>query len=1455
MSDPNPFGKSADEEDKNPFGRNLSEENPFGKKAEPAAPTLDRFGQPAGTGEMQLPPISRRESTQGRVSSAGGQFMRSFGAVIASIPKAVGEGAVALANKFGDDPIWGNPDKATPEATISYQMGEAIEKWFNKFSVNPKYAEEFNQQLASGGGSLGAFLLGGFAGRAAGIPAAVTAGGLGATATGVEQIEDYLSTLAKDEKANPEIRENALYWGGLLGTSEALPITKILNRLDKVSDGGVKKILKEGVKGGVEELTQEVLQQFGKNYGARDILAYDPDRGLFAGVQEAGEVGFTLGFMLNTLAAMVGSRRGGRIQQREEQADSKAGLDRGEPLEATDVMGDEFTLEIAEDEPAQVDLEAAPAPEAFEQQGDQDQAGVVPGVGEAARPITPEPTPGTELSTISYFDNRLKRDIYRDRLKSLVDDDLVPGGGIALVPDHNFIGGETDVRDENGRPQAPLVRTPSLNPDWFQSLMQDSNYQMSVEKIRQAADKAIAGDRLGVRQARVLGAVLDHITTERLEAVDYVREQLRIAREARAAAGLPEGTDWYFEESEYLDEFDGITRSFTELLDQAQQLDARLAEQVEALMESQRTDQEILGDITNLIGEYNGRKSQASTEILEAAQEQAAIQGAGIEPEPGIPAAAVPAAEREPRRGPAEPAAAAEPGLTLPPIAPEQRAKAPAAPSEGVTPAEKKALLTDRRKKKQPGRKRERRDIGREDRRKQWLQRKEVEEMGEAERKAAIEELRKELMTDPLTGLGSRAAWEAVDKKEFFAAIDADSLKYVNDELGNEAGDQLLKKIGAALKAEFGEDAYHVSGDEYWVHADSMDDLAISLDAVQQVLLQEIARGPGGSMKGLGFSWGIAKTEAEADRDMKADKKERTKQGLRVERGEKPAGVVLKGETIEKVQPPAKQDLAAAKQEVGKKPETMQDQADNARQEADQDRIVEIIANYPPAENIEASKASKPFDLKLTKNEKTNLNKVQKLKASIESELKDRIKIHNGYRDRGLDAVSDYDIVISGSGDPYKAFDQALRLTSNHVLYSKNQQKWVDEWLDDHGEKKAPVKKKHPGKKKPEFDLTAQTEEAAAAEEEAAAKAVEKQEIDKTVEGFDLELEVTPAEESAAQEDLFAAPAAKPPKKAPGKKSDAIFVGETVELGARRIFTNNIEAPTDTAPGTVETTTVESRDKDGNWVPVTKSKVQKWSWGEFQRATGRYPNVKEAEKKPPSKKKIDKAAHEAAASPLNDKKPPTKDQIKADNYAKGHFSLQGREIAIENPEGSVRKPEWSPMAAHYGDLKGTIGADGDPVDVFVKPGLDKIPDDNPILVIDQKINSKFDEHKVMMGFDSAQDAQDHYKRSFTPKWIGNPRNGVQNINQVDKATLDEWLADMKANEAQRKKPFEQWRADQVVSPAAEPAKYAEFEGREITWDQLDENGNEITITVDAAEIMRDYDERIDNLDQLVKDCG
>lgn len=157
---------------------------------------------------------------------------------------------------------------------------------------------------------------------------------------------------------------------------------------------------------------------------------------------------------------------------------------------------------------------------------------------------------------------------------------------------------------------------------------------------------------------------------------------------------------------------------------------------------------------------------------------------------------------------------------------------------------------------------------------------------------------------------------------------------------------------------------------------------------------------------------------------------------------------------------------------------------------------------------------------------------------------------------------------------------------------------------------------------------------------------------------------------------------------------------------------------------------------------------------------------------------IDEAAHAAATSPQNDLAEPTQAQKEAGNYTKGHVRLGGMEISIENPEGSERKgvsssgKAWSTkMKSHYGYIRGTIGKDKDHIDTFIKPGTADLADDAPVFVVDQvNADRRLDEHKVMMGYNTLEEARAAYQANYAKGW-----KGLGAITPTTTADFKRWL--------------------------------------------------------------------------------
>ncbi|HFF6187710.1 TPA: PLxRFG domain-containing protein [Stenotrophomonas maltophilia] len=174
--------------------------------------------------------------------------------------------------------------------------------------------------------------------------------------------------------------------------------------------------------------------------------------------------------------------------------------------------------------------------------------------------------------------------------------------------------------------------------------------------------------------------------------------------------------------------------------------------------------------------------------------------------------------------------------------------------------------------------------------------------------------------------------------------------------------------------------------------------------------------------------------------------------------------------------------------------------------------------------------------------------------------------------------------------------------------------------------------------------------------------------------------------------------------------------------------------------------------------------------------------------------KVATAAAEAATNPQNDLPAPTDAQKEAGNYKKGHVRINGHDISIENPAGSQRDPRWPALKNHYGYFKGTVGKDKDHVDVFM---TDRAEDPAlPVYVVDQvNKDGSFDEHKVIMGTASEQEARDTYLANYSKGWTG-----LGGIKQMSQEQFKAWVRDPKktTRRVTRTKPAE-------AAPAPQPA--------------------------------------------------
>lgn len=112
-------------------------------------------------------------------------------------------------------------------------------------------------------------------------------------------------------------------------------------------------------------------------------------------------------------------------------------------------------------------------------------------------------------------------------------------------------------------------------------------------------------------------------------------------------------------------------------------------------------------------------------------------------------------------------------------------------------------------------------------------------------------------------------------------------------------------------------------------------------------------------------------------------------------------------------------------------------------------------------------------------------------------------------------------------------------------------------------------------------------------------------------------------------------------------------------------------------------------------------------------------------------------------------------------------NFQGMPIVIESPAGSLRHGrDWSQlMKNHYGFIAGTKAIDGDEMDCFL--GYSLLAPSAFIVEQNKPASNVFDEFKVMLGFDSKEQAEAAYFANYEPGWTGFKRIFEVPLNRFD----------------------------------------------------------------------------------------
>lgn len=222
-----------------------------------------------------------------------------------------------------------------------------------------------------------------------------------------------------------------------------------------------------------------------------------------------------------------------------------------------------------------------------------------------------------------------------------------------------------------------------------------------------------------------------------------------------------------------------------------------------------------------------------------------------------------------------------------------------------------------------------------------------------------------------------------------------------------------------------------------------------------------------------------------------------------------------------------------------------------------------------------------------------------------------------------------------------------------------------------------------------------------------------------------------------------------------------------------------------TTPGFNQTTPLISGSEDRKLISILQEKVSEKDMNEYKSFVAPSPKKNEDP--------LDYAERIVEAKRLYDEElkvdtNPSEAQKEAGNYKKGHIKINGFDVTIEQPAGSVRSgkdangKEWSvTMNNTYGYIRGTESVDGDHIDVFLGPDMNS----DMVYVVDQvNTDGSFDEHKVMMGFSSLEDARSAYLSNYEEGW-----QGLGNITGVALDEFKKWIDSSK----RKTKPFSEYK--------------------------------------------------------------
>lgn len=152
--------------------------------------------------------------------------------------------------------------------------------------------------------------------------------------------------------------------------------------------------------------------------------------------------------------------------------------------------------------------------------------------------------------------------------------------------------------------------------------------------------------------------------------------------------------------------------------------------------------------------------------------------------------------------------------------------------------------------------------------------------------KMTPEEIQDAVYRQKLTGMYNKTVYQKVSdpqsplRKPVQVAVDGDGIKWINDNYGHEAGDQLLKNIGESFKSLGYEDVFHLSGDEFAAQFNTEAEAHGAMKKVAENLKNGIikVKNPDGSeriIRGGEFTYAIGPDYTTADVQLKGLKEQK----------------------------------------------------------------------------------------------------------------------------------------------------------------------------------------------------------------------------------------------------------------------------------------------------------------------------------------------------------------------------------------------------------------------------------------------------------------------------------------------------------------------------------------------------------------------------------------------------